>query len=98
MTTNMNLEGELDSTQVTGAHPEKDLKRLLLENKRDKIRHNHCVVQNPQEGIRDLRVNQNGQTGYYCSITINGNKHSCRALGTSMTDFGVYNLFICEYK
>lgn len=93
------LDIRLVQTEVLEAHQEKDLKRLLLENQKDRIRQDHCVIQNPQEGIRNLRVKQNGQMGYHgCSVTVNGNKHSCRVLGTSMTNFGVYNLFICEYK
>lgn len=98
MTTNSSLDSELAQTQITGPPSERSLKRLLEENRRDRIGYTDCIGQNSQ-GIKDLRIKQNGQTGYQgCSASVGGSKPSCENVGNAMTIFRNKILYLCKYR
>jgi len=93
----MDLDKDLTQIQKDGTVIQVNLPDLVMQMKTKRLKSRHCSHYNPN-GIMNLRI-RNGETGLYgCLATHQGEKNGCRGLGTSMTGFGGYNLFLCEHK
>ncbi len=94
----MDLDADLTQTQADGTTMQVDIKNLLAQMRIQRLESRHCSHHDPQTGIMNLRIHDS-ETGLYgCAATHNGEKNGCRGLKNSMTGFGEYNLFICEYE